>query len=94
MILDQSDIEEIQTAKAKRRLPRLREALDKTKINLATKDQFIADATARAKAKVADWEFLAAQYAEHIAIIEGGSYPGYNGKPFGATPGILKGIQF
>ncbi len=94
MLLTQEDIEEVLKAKAKRRVPRLEAALVKVKKNLETKDAFVAEAVARAERKVASWETLKVQYEEHLAIIASDSYPGYNGKPFGATPGILKGVTF
>ena len=94
MLLSQDDVEEILKMKARRRVPRIQAALAKTLKNLSTKEAFVAEAIARAEKKVAAWESLKVQYEDHLVIIEGGSYPGYNGKPFGATPGILKGVTF
>ena len=92
MHLTQEDTEELLRLKAQKRLPTLRKALAKTQERIAGKKEFIAAAKARAEYKAAAWEILAASYASDIAIIEGGSYHGYNGKPFGATPTIVKGV--
>ena len=52
------------------------------------------EAEARAKKKVANWETLQASYVADLKTIAGGSYPGYNGKPFGATPTLTEGVIF
>jgi hypothetical protein len=67
-------------------------ALAKLEKKLTRKDVFIKNAKMRAERKVANMEKLVTQYRAALKTISEGSYPGYNGKPFGATPGITKGI--
>ena len=90
--MQQNQIEGLLKQKAKARVPALTKALAKVTQQLSTKDAFIADAKAKAERKVAAWESLQAQYQADLAIIAAGSYPGYNGKPFGATPTVSEGL--
>jgi len=83
----QADVEDVLRQKALRRLPVLRAALAKKERQLANLERYPHKREEALKK-------LAKQYRDHIAVIEGGSYPGYNGKPFGATPGITKGAIF
>ena len=90
--MEQAQIEGLLRQKAAARKPTLEKALAKVTLKLSTKAAFIAEAKAKAERKVAAWESLAAQYQADLKTIADGSYPGHNGKPFGATPTISEGL--
>ena len=65
--------------KALGRVPRLEMALADREADLAREPNH---------ERAADWENLCEQYRKDLKTIAEGSYPGYNGKPFGAGPGL------
>jgi hypothetical protein len=65
--------------KARSRVPRLEAALKKREEDLARDP---------GNERAADWANLIDQYKGDLKLIAEGSYPGYNGLPFGAGPGI------
>ena len=75
----QSQIEDFLRSKAQNRVPRLEAALKAREADLEN------DPT---NERAADWKLLCDQYRKDLETIAGGSYPGHNGKPFGAGPGI------
>lgn len=90
--MEQSQIEGLLRQKARKRVPVLEAALAKTEKKLLNKEQYIARAQERAEKKIARMERMVVNYREDLATIAAGSYRGYNGKPFGATPTISEGI--
>lgn len=91
--MEQSQVEALLREKARAREPKLIKALAKLERKLARKDEYIKNAKMRAERKVAAMEKLVVQYREDLQTIKDGSYRGYNGKPFGATPTISEGIR-
>ncbi len=75
----QSQIEDFLRSKAQNRVPRLEAALKAREADLEREPDH---------ERAADWRNLCEQYRKDLKTIAEGSYPGYNGKPFGAGPGI------
>jgi hypothetical protein len=75
---EQEGVERFLREKAVARVPRLKLALAQREADLER------DPT---NEKANDWRILCEDYRRDLEIIAGGSYPGYNGKPFGAWPG-------
>lgn len=88
MQISQSEIEDLLREKARRRAPSLKRALAKIEHRLANWKELWP----HWGYKVPRWEKMAKMYREDLALIADNSYRGYNGKPFGATPGITKGL--
>ena len=75
----QSGIEAHLRAKAVKRVPTLEKAL-------AEREKDIAEDPDNPLA--ANWQILIDSYRKDLKTIAEGSYPGYNGLPFGGGPGI------
>ena len=75
----QSQIEDFLRSKAQNRVPRLEAALKAREADLEREPDH---------ERAADWRNLCEQYRKDLKTIAEGSYPGYNGLPFGAGPGI------
>lgn len=75
----QQGVEDFLRNKARNRVPRLEQAL-------ADRLEDLENDPGNERAE--DWKILIASYRKDLKTIAAGSYPGYNGKPFGAGPGI------
>ena len=75
----QAGTENFLRQKALNRVPRLQAALREREADLEREPD---------NERAADWKDLCEQYRKDLKTIAEGSYPGYNGKPFGAGPGI------
>ena len=86
----QGQIEDLLRNKAKGRVTRLEYALAKLERKVSNPPGAAASESRRiyyTETKPA-WENLIQQYRDELAEIKAGNYHGFNGKPFGATPGI------
>jgi len=91
MSSSQERVENLLRERANARRPRIEYALNKIQRKLENKEDFIANAEARARRKVDAMERMVVQYKENLKLLDEGSYPGYNGLPFGAIPGLDMG---
>ena len=74
------------------RKPRIEKALARVQRKLENKENYIANAEARAIKKMAAYERTVASMKADLKLIAEGSYHGYNGLPFGFVSG-LEGVD-
>jgi len=82
--INQSQIEDLLRRRARGRVADVTYCLGKLEAKIAAAPD--AD-----DPRVPRWRERCAQYREHLAAVARGSYPGYNGRPFGAVPGLVTG---